>query len=198
MAEYYTKLVCTFLEADKQNYILKKIYNSFNVENSKAFLFKDMSQDNKLLVTYNILIPKDIDRKDFQISQRVRNTIFIHRNKNSNSLYTIDGLNEAVKIQNNGQIDIKFPLDWSKYQNQIILEREGALHSVPIEFLKIINLKKIADAKDDYNKNQSRSGGYNRPNYGNTTGGYNNNWNPRDHNRERFDDKEENWDDNEN
>lgn len=161
MAEYYTKLVCTFVSSDKLNYTLKKIHNSFNVENAKVFEFKDMSQDDKILLTYNILMPRDVDRKDFQISQRVRNTIFIHRNKTSNSLYTIDGLNEAVKIQNNGQIDVKFPLDWTKYQNQILLEKDEQLNAVPIEFVRIVNLKKLIYVQTSYTfKPQTRDTQY--------------------------------------
>ena len=68
------------------------------------------------------------------------NTISVHRKKESNTLYTLNGLNEIVKALNNGIVDPKFPINWVHYRNSVILTRDGELKILKTKIYKIIDL----------------------------------------------------------
>ena len=64
-------------------------------------------------------------------------TILVNRKKQSNTLYTINGLNELVKEENGGVLDKTFTIDWDKFKNSIIVTNvEGTKKSLQ-EFLKL-------------------------------------------------------------
>ena len=48
------------------------------------------------------------------------NTILLHRKKDSNTLYTINALNDLIKSLNGGIIDTSFKVDWQDYKNCIL------------------------------------------------------------------------------
>jgi hypothetical protein len=68
----------------------------------------------ELFVTYNIDTTHQPDKP-------LAGTILIHRKKESNTLYTINALNELIREENSGVLDKGFQLDWGKFRNCIIL-----------------------------------------------------------------------------
>jgi hypothetical protein len=64
----------------------------------------------------------------------------IHRKKDTNTLYTINALNEAIRKANNGILDKKFSLDWKEYQNSLLLTNDQGLNVVRTKLYKIINV----------------------------------------------------------
>jgi hypothetical protein len=44
------------------------------------------------------------------------NTILLHRKKESNTLYTINALNDLIKSLNKGVLDNTFPINWIDYR----------------------------------------------------------------------------------
>ena len=70
----------------------------------------------------------------------------VHRKKQTNTLYTINALNLAVAEEHDGKTGRDLKLDWSKYQDSILLTAGKKLQSHPIEVLKIF---KIEDAPDE-------------------------------------------------
>jgi hypothetical protein len=55
------------------------------------------------------------------------NTILLHRKKDSNTLYTINALNDLIKELNGGILDMKYKVNWSEYRNCILLTTGGEL-----------------------------------------------------------------------
>jgi hypothetical protein len=68
------------------------------------------------------------------------NTILLHRKKESNTLYTINALNDLIKSLNGGVLDNQFPIDWKEYQNCILLTHAGDLKKLDTKIYKIITL----------------------------------------------------------
>ena len=66
-------------------------------------------------------------------------TIALHRKKQSNTLYTINALNEVIRKKNNGVLDKKFPIEWSEFQNSLLLVNDKGLNIIPTRIHKIIN-----------------------------------------------------------
>ena len=75
------------------------------------------------------------------ISEDIPNTISLHRKKQSNTLYTINALNEVIRELNNGILDKKFSIPWEDYQNSLLLTNDDGLNKIPTKIFKIINTK---------------------------------------------------------
>ena len=71
----------------------------------------------------------------------VPDTISLHRKKQSNSLYTINALNELVKKLNNGVLDNSFPIPWENYRNRLLLTNDEGLYEIPTRVYSIIHTK---------------------------------------------------------
>jgi hypothetical protein len=68
------------------------------------------------------------------------NTILVHRKKESNTLYTINALNELIKSLNRGVVDPSFRIDWQHYKNSILLTQHNELKTLNTKIHKIVDL----------------------------------------------------------
>ena len=86
------KLFCTFcIESDIETHI-NTINNKYQILYNKIFVLESCNLDSKeFILTYNT----DLNNTSFEA--RLPNTIQAHRVKRTNTLYSIDGLNELIK-----------------------------------------------------------------------------------------------------
>ena len=98
---------------------------------NKLFVLHVKSND-EYVCTYNI--------DQGNVSDLPKNTILVHRKKDSNTLYTINALNELIKKLNNGIVDTKFPINWKHYRNTILLTQHDELKQLKTKIHKIIEL----------------------------------------------------------
>jgi hypothetical protein len=68
------------------------------------------------------------------------NTILLHRKKESNTLYTINALNDLIKSLNDGVLDTSYTINWTDYRNCILLTHAGDLKRLDTKIYKIITL----------------------------------------------------------
>ena len=125
------KLFCTFsTEADlEQN--LSQIKDKYKIIYNKIFVLYSKSQD-EYICTYNV---------DFgNVSAFLENTILVHRKKESNTLYTINALNELIKKLNGGVVDTNYQVDWQHYRNCILLTQHNELNQLNTKIYKIIEI----------------------------------------------------------
>ena len=73
--------------------------------------------------------------------QILDNTISLHRKKLTNSLYTINALNELIRTVNNGVLDTTFQVEWENYRNCILTTTEDGLKRINTEVDEIIHIK---------------------------------------------------------
>lgn len=71
-------------------------------------------------------------------NRRGQNTISIHRKKETNTLYTVNALNEVIRAVNNGVLDKSYQLDWQQYQNSFILTDDEGYRIINLVFFKKI------------------------------------------------------------
>lgn len=125
------KLLATFTLRGELEQTLEDIQRKYKILYNNIFVFK-IEGSKELVITYNI---------DYgNINTLPENSILVHRKKETNSLYTLNGLNEIVKSSNNGKLDPKFPVNWDNYRNSIILTQEGELKVLEIKIYDIIKL----------------------------------------------------------
>jgi len=88
----------------------------------------------KIMLTYNV------DMNNSTRDTMVDNTILVHRKKQTNTLYTINALNEVIKSLNNGVLDKRFPIEWNNYKNCILLIQTEGFNRIDTKVKEIINL----------------------------------------------------------
>jgi hypothetical protein len=130
--DYMNKLFCTFSNKNELEVTLEAIQNQYKILFNKIFILYIESTD-EYVCTYNV--------DSVNISNSLlENTILLHRKKESNTLYTINALNDLIKSLNNGILDTSYMVDWNEYKNCILLTHSGDLRKLNTKIYKIISL----------------------------------------------------------
>jgi uncharacterized protein YpuA (DUF1002 family) len=129
-----TQLLCTFTTQKNLEQTTHDISKNFNVVFEKIYVLQNETKPYELICTYNVDKDDDID------FNKVKNTISLHRKKITNTLYTINALNELIKTINNGVLDTKYQVPWDIYRNMILILGKEGLSKIPTRILKIIDL----------------------------------------------------------
>ena len=127
------RLYCTFVELNEIKETCSKIQSSYQVLFDKIFVLVSLDGD-KIMLTYNV----DLGNSNGEFA--IGNTILVHRKKQTNTLYTINALNELIKSLNNGVLDKRFPIEWNDYKNCILLIQTEGFNKIDTKIREIINL----------------------------------------------------------
>jgi hypothetical protein len=111
---------------------LDDIKNEFRVLNNKVFLLKSQDLVNELILSYNVLLDS---HKDF-----LPGSILVHRKKESNTIYTINALNELIMNLNNGVLDKTYPIEWETYRDIMMLKKPEGLKIIKIELIRVYSI----------------------------------------------------------
>ena len=128
------KLYCTFIEEEEVDVTIDEIIEEYEVLFNKIFVLSSLDED-KLMLTYNIDIPPG------NSNLHLPNTILVHRKKQTNTLYTINALNEVIKYSNIGILDTSYQVDWNNYRNSLLLTRPGGFKKLRTRLKDIIEIK---------------------------------------------------------
>ena len=128
-----TQLLCTFAVRKTLTKTVDTIIETYDVLYNKIFVLKNANDNRELMCTYNIEKRPDTVILD--------NTISLHRKKLTNSLYTINALNELIRTVNNGVLDTTFQVEWDNYRNCILTTTEDCLKRIDTEDDEIIHIK---------------------------------------------------------
>ena len=111
--------------------MINHIKSTYDIKYNKMFILHIQSND-EYAITYNV--------EQGNVSNLPENTILVHRKKDSNTLYTINALNELIKSLNGGVVNTKFPIEWKHYRNTILLTQHNELKQLRTKIYKIIEL----------------------------------------------------------
>ena len=125
------KLFCTFTDLDGLDALLEDIQSKYTIIYNKMFVLEIVGKD-EYVVTYNV------DQGNVQTIPE--NTILVHRKKESNTLYTINALNELIKKLNGGVVDTNYKVDWQHYRNCVLLTQHNDLNQLNTKIYKIIEV----------------------------------------------------------
>ena len=129
-----TQLLCTFTTQHNLEQTIRDITKNFKIVFEKIYVLQNEDKPKELICTYNVDQNDDVD---FNL---VNNTISLHRKKITNTLYTINALNELIKTINNGVLDTSYQVPWDLYKNMILISNKEGLQRIPTRILKIIDL----------------------------------------------------------
>ena len=125
------KLFCTFTDLDGLDALIEDIQSKYTIIYNKMFVLEIVGKD-EYVVTYNV--------DQGNVHTIPENTILVHRKKESNTLYTINALNEFIKKLNGGVVDTKFKIDWQHYRNCVLLTQHNDLNQLNTKIYKIIEV----------------------------------------------------------
>ena len=127
------RLYCKFIEPNEVEEVSKKIQSSYKVLFDKIFVLESLDGE-KIMLTYNV----DLGNSNNEFA--IGNTILVHRKKQTNTLYTINALNELIKSLNNGVLDKSYSINWDDYKNCILLVQADGYKKIDTKIKEIINL----------------------------------------------------------
>ena len=127
-----TQLLCTFCTKQDFEYTTQLISMASEIVFNKIYVFENMDDNNSLICTYNVEKTEDFIQNN--------KTMAIHRKKETNTLYTINALNEAIRKENNGVLDKSYSLNWESYRNSLLLTNDAGLNVIRTKLYKIINV----------------------------------------------------------
>ena len=127
------RLYCTFVPEENIENTVDQIKGSYSVLFNKIFVLESLDGE-KVMLTYNV------DMGNSSSEFLVNNTILVHRKKQTNTLYTINALNELIKSLNNGYLDKSYAVNWNDYRNCILLIQTDGYKRIDTKVRNIINI----------------------------------------------------------
>ena len=97
------RLFATFTQQNEIDELIANLSSTYNIMYKKIFVLF-VKTTNEYVVTYNV--------EQGNVNSIPANTILVHRKKESNTLYTINALNDLIKKLNNGEIDPTYKIEW--------------------------------------------------------------------------------------
>ena len=132
LSDLNNKLFCTFTDLEGMDVLIEDIQSKYSIIYNKMFVLEIVGKD-EYVVTYNV------DQSN--VSSIPDNTILVHRKKESNTLYTINALNELIKKLNGGVVDTNYKIDWQHYRNCVLLTQHNDLNQLNTKIHKIIEVQ---------------------------------------------------------
>ena len=125
------RLFATFTTLEQLDKLVESVKTNYTIQYNKIFVLQIVDSD-EFVITYNV--------DSGNVDSIPENTILLHRKKESNTLYTINALNELIKKLNGGVVDVSYKVDWNHYRNCILLTQHNSLKQLNTKIHKIINL----------------------------------------------------------
>lgn len=125
------KLFCTFVTESLIDHTVQQIQDSYRILYDKIFILS-LQGGEGYVCTYNV----DLGN----VGAFLENTILVHRKKHTNTLYTINALNQLIYELNGGYLNKNYNVNWEDYSNSILLTREDTLQVLKTELYRIIKV----------------------------------------------------------
>jgi hypothetical protein len=131
-----TQLLCLFTTKEEIDIAKDFILKNYTLTNPNVFILENKSKPEEAFITFNVQkgsAPMDSQWK----------TILVHRKKQSNTIYTINALNEVVKSKTGGMLDNSYMIDWEEFRNCIITTSNLGYKRIPTKVFKSFNVENL-------------------------------------------------------
>ncbi len=131
-----TQLLCTFTTQRDLDYTTSEIQKSYDIIFDRIYILQNENNIDELICTYNVNNENGVDYN------AVKGTISLHRKKYSNTLYTINALNDVIAELNNGVVDSNFIVPWEQFKNTLLVTNSQGLNKISTRIYKILKIEK--------------------------------------------------------
>lgn len=116
-----TQLLLTFTGYDYIDDVIENIKSVYELSDDRIFVLVNKRNPKEAYLTYNVV------KKNYKdIPSR---TILVHRKKETNTLYTINAVNQAI-LDEVGVYDHSYDLNWNQYKNSLLLTDDYGLRRI--------------------------------------------------------------------
>lgn len=136
-----TQLLATFVKRNKFKETISSLIEYYEILFNKIYVFQNENDFHQLICTYNIEENRDNFVQD-------RDTISLHRKKQTNTLYTINALNNLIRELNEGVLDKTFSIPWENYSNCLLLTTGSEVNLIPTRIYTIVDINTWAAGND--------------------------------------------------
>ena len=131
-----TQLLCLFTTKEQLEKSIQFILGSYTLTNPNVFILENKSNISELYITFNVEKGSNAIPSEWK-------TILVHRKKQSNTIYTINALNEVVKSKTGGQLDNSYMIDWEEFRNCILTTSNSGYKKIPTKVFKSFNTQNL-------------------------------------------------------
>lgn len=131
-----TQLLCLFTTKQELDSSIDFILTNYVLTNSNVFILESKVRPEEAFVTFNV------EKGSAAIPSQWK-TILVHRKKQSNTIYTINALNEVVKSKTGGQVDNQYMIDWEEYRSCILTTANSGYKKIPTKVFKTFNVENL-------------------------------------------------------
>jgi hypothetical protein len=124
-----SQLLLTFTTESEFESIIDKIMDCYELKDNVIFVLLNKKNPSECFCTYNVI------KKNY--SEIPDNTISIHRKKETNTLYTINAVNQII-LDEVGVYDNTFQINWNEYRNSLLLTNDYGIRIVPTKIHSIV------------------------------------------------------------
>ena len=131
-----TQLLCLFTTKEEINIAQDFILKNYTLTNPNVFILENKSKPEEAFITFNV------EKGSAPIPSEWK-TILVHRKKQSNTIYTINALNEVVKSKTGGILDNSYMIDWEEFRNCILTTSNLGYKKIPTKVFKSFNTENL-------------------------------------------------------
>lgn len=128
-----TQLLCLFTTKIDLDSSVQFIIDNYKLMNSNVFVLESRLRPEEAFITFNV------EKGSIAIPSQWK-TILVHRKKQTNTIYTINALNEVVKSKTGGQLDNSFVIDWEEFHSCILTTSNMGYKKIPTKVFKTISV----------------------------------------------------------
>ena len=129
-----TQLLCTFSTKKDIEDNLDFIKKSYILAYNYIYVLQNKNVPNDLFITYNVVVEGQHPESELK-------TILVHRKKQTNTLYTINALNQLIMEKTGGMLDDKYEVNWEEYRNCILLTNAEGVRKITTRVFDVIEIE---------------------------------------------------------
>ena len=126
-------LLASFVSKEELYDAIDQICATINIPKDLIFVFINEDNPQDYVLTYNM----NPEFANVKFTTIWRNTISVHRKKHTNTLYSLNAMNEYIKSRNHGVLDKSYQIDWSQFQNSFMIIKGGKFKTIPLRLVKL-------------------------------------------------------------
>ena len=131
-----TQLLCLFTTKEELDKSINFVLTNYTLTNPNVFVLENKLKPEEVFITFNV------EKGSIAISSDWK-TILVHRKKQSNTIYTINALNEVVKSKTGGMLDNSYMIDCEEFRNCILTTSNTGYKKIPTKVLKSFNTENL-------------------------------------------------------
>ena len=126
-------LLASFVSKDELYDAIDRISETANIPKDMIFTFVNEDNPNEYVLTYNL----NPEMANVKFDSIWKNTISVHRKKQTNTIYSLNAMNEYIKGMNNGVLDKTYQVNWELFAGSMLIIKNGGLKSIPLRLVKL-------------------------------------------------------------